>query len=96
VAELQEMIAAATPDRSRRAPRTHRKLDARMIPGAPAGRLDDLERPLAQISPTATSSCIAHARTTPRRSRWRFLLKQRGIRHVRPLAEHRRLTAPDS
>jgi len=86
VAELQEMIGRGDAPlvldvRSR----THRKLDGRMIPGARPVDLDDLERPLAQISADRSVVVYCACPNDATALKVAMLLKRRGIRHVRPL-----------
>jgi len=87
VAELQEMIGRGdAPIVLDARSATHRKLDGRMIPGAQALDLDDLERPLAQISAGRDVVVYCACPNDATAVRVAMLLKQRGIRHVRPLA----------
>jgi membrane protein DedA with SNARE-associated domain/rhodanese-related sulfurtransferase len=87
VAELQEMIGRGdAPIVLDVRSRTHRKLDGRMIPGAQALDLDDLESPLAQISADRNVVVYCACPNDATAVKVAILLKRRGIRHVRPLA----------
>jgi len=87
VAELQEMIGRGdAPIVLDVRSRTHRKLDARMIPGARPVDLDDLERLLAQISADRDVVVYCACPNDATAVKVAMLLRQRGIRHVRPLA----------
>ena len=87
VAELQEMIGRGdAPIVLDVRSRTHRKLDGRMIPGARPVDLDDLEGPLAQISADRDVVVYCACPNDATAVKVAILLKQRGIRHVRPLA----------
>jgi membrane protein DedA with SNARE-associated domain/rhodanese-related sulfurtransferase len=87
VAELQEMIGRGdAPIVLDVRSRVHRKLDARRIPGARAVDLDDLERPLAQISADRDVVVYCACPNDATAVKVAMLLKRRGIRHVRPLA----------
>jgi rhodanese-related sulfurtransferase len=66
--------------------RTHRKLDARMIPGARPIDLDDLEGPLAQIPSGRDIVVYCACPNDATAVKVAMLLRRRGIRHVRPLA----------
>jgi membrane protein DedA with SNARE-associated domain/rhodanese-related sulfurtransferase len=86
VAELQEMIGRGdAPIVLDVRSRTHRKLDGRMIPGARPVDLDDLERPLAQISADRNVVVYCACPNDATALKVAMLLKRRGIRHVRPL-----------
>ncbi|HEU4351828.1 MAG TPA: DedA family protein/thiosulfate sulfurtransferase GlpE [Burkholderiales bacterium] len=87
VAELNDMI------RRGEAPivldvrsRTHRSLDPRMIPGARAVDLDDLEAALPQIPPDGDVVVYCACPNDATAVKVAMLLRSRGIRRVRPLA----------
>jgi membrane protein DedA with SNARE-associated domain/rhodanese-related sulfurtransferase len=87
VAELQEMIGRGdAPIVLDVRSRTHRNLDGRMIPGARPVDLDDLERPLAQISADRDVVVYCACPNDATALKVAMLLKRRGLRHVRPLA----------
>jgi membrane protein DedA with SNARE-associated domain/rhodanese-related sulfurtransferase len=87
VAELQEMIGRGdAPIVLDARSATHRKLDGRMIPGAQAFDLDDLERPLTLISADRNVVVYCACPNDATAVKVAILLKRRGIRHVRPLA----------
>jgi rhodanese-related sulfurtransferase len=87
VAELQEMMGRGdAPIVLDVRSRAHRKLDARMIPGAWPVDLDDLESPLAQISADRDVVVYCACQNDATAVKVAMLLKRRGIRHVRPLA----------
>jgi membrane protein DedA with SNARE-associated domain/rhodanese-related sulfurtransferase len=87
VAELQEMIGRGdAPIVLDVRSRTHRKLDGRMIPGAQPVDLDDLERPLAQISADRDVVVYCACPNDATAVKVAMLLKRRGIRRVRSLA----------
>jgi rhodanese-related sulfurtransferase len=86
VAELQDMIGRGeAPIVLDVRSRTHRKLDARMIPGARAVDLDDLEAPLAQIPPGRDIVVYCACPNDATAVKVAILLRRRGIRRVRPL-----------
>jgi membrane protein DedA with SNARE-associated domain/rhodanese-related sulfurtransferase len=87
VAELQEMIGRGeAPIVLDVRSRTHRKLDARIIPGARAVDLDDLEGPLSQIPSGRDIVVYCACPNDATAVKVAMLLRRRGIRHVRPLA----------
>jgi membrane protein DedA with SNARE-associated domain/rhodanese-related sulfurtransferase len=87
VAELQEMIGRGeAPIVLDVRSRTHRKLDARMIPGARPVDLDDLEGPLAQIPSGRNVVVYCACPNDATAVKVAMLLRRRGIHHVRPLA----------
>jgi membrane protein DedA with SNARE-associated domain/rhodanese-related sulfurtransferase len=87
VAELKEMIGRGeAPIVLDVRSRTHRKLDARMIPGARPIDLDDLEGPLAQIPSGRDIVVYCACPNDATAVKVAMLLRRRGIRHVRPLA----------
>jgi membrane protein DedA with SNARE-associated domain/rhodanese-related sulfurtransferase len=66
--------------------RTHRELDGRRIPGARAVDLDDLERTLAQIPRDRDVVVYCACPNEASAVKVTMLLRERGIRRVRPLA----------
>jgi len=87
VAELQEMMSRGdAPIVLDVRSRTHRKLDGRMIPGAHAVDLDDLEGPLAQIAVDRNVVVYCACPNDATAVKVAMTLKRRGILHVRPLA----------
>jgi membrane protein DedA with SNARE-associated domain/rhodanese-related sulfurtransferase len=87
VAELKEMIGRGeAPIVLDVRSRTHRKLDARMIPGALPADVEDLDAVLARIAaaPHVVVYCACPNDATA--VKVAMLLRRRGIRHVRPLA----------
>jgi rhodanese-related sulfurtransferase len=66
--------------------RTHRSLDPRMIPGARAVDLDDLEGALLQIPPGRDVVVYCACPNDATAVKVAMLLMRRGIRRVRPLA----------
>jgi len=87
VAELQEMIARGeAPIVLDVRSRTHRKLDARMIPGARPVDAEDLEGPLTQIPSGRDVVVYCACPNDATAVKVAMLLRRRGIRHVRPLA----------
>ena len=66
--------------------RTHRELDGRRIPGARAVDLDDLERTLAQIPRDREVVVYCACPNEASAVKVAMLLRERGIRRVRPLA----------
>jgi membrane protein DedA with SNARE-associated domain/rhodanese-related sulfurtransferase len=87
VAELKEMIGRGdAPIVLDVRSRTHRKLDGRMIPGARAVDLDDLDQPLLQISTERDVVVYCACPNDATAVKVAMLLKRRGILHVRPLA----------
>jgi len=66
--------------------RAHRKLDARMIPGARPVDLDDLEGPLAQLPSGREIVVYCACPNDATAVKVAMLLGRRGIRGVRPLA----------
>jgi rhodanese-related sulfurtransferase len=66
--------------------RTHRKLDARMIPGALPVDLDDLESALAQFPSGRDIVVYCACPNDATAVKVAMLLSRRGIRRVRPLA----------
>jgi rhodanese-related sulfurtransferase len=87
VSELQEMIGRGeAPIVLDVRSATHRKLDGRMIPGAQAIDLDDLERPLSLIAAERNVVVYCACPNDATAVKVAQLLQKRGIRHVRPLA----------
>lgn len=87
VAELRELLArGAAPLILDVRSRTHRKLDARMIPGAHALDLDNLEGPLAQIPAGRHVVVYCACPSDATAVKVAMLLRRRGIYDVRPLA----------
>ena len=87
VAELKEMIGRGeAPIVLDVRSRTHRMLDARMIPGARPVDLDDLEGPLALIPSGGNVVVYCACPNDATAVKVAMLLRRRGIRHVRPLA----------
>jgi membrane protein DedA with SNARE-associated domain/rhodanese-related sulfurtransferase len=87
VGELRDLMAhGAAPLILDVRSRTHRKLDARMIPGAHALDLDDLEGPLAQIPAGRDVVVYCACPNDATAVKVAMLLRRRGIREVRPLA----------
>jgi len=87
VADLKEMIGRGeAPIVLDVRSRTHRKLDARMIPGALAVNLDDLAPALAQIPAGGNVVVYCACPNDATAVKVAMLLRRRGIRHVRPLA----------
>jgi membrane protein DedA with SNARE-associated domain/rhodanese-related sulfurtransferase len=87
VSELKEMIGRGEAPlvldvRSR----THRQLDARMIPGARPVDLDDLEALLAEIPADGNVVVYCACPNDATAVKVAMLLRRRGIRQVRPLA----------
>jgi membrane protein DedA with SNARE-associated domain/rhodanese-related sulfurtransferase len=66
--------------------RTHRQLDPRMIPGARAVDLDELESALPQIPPNGDVVVYCACPNDATAVKVAMLLRSRGIRQVRPLA----------
>jgi rhodanese-related sulfurtransferase len=66
--------------------RTHRSLDPRMIPGARAVDLDDLEAALPQIPSGRDVVVYCACPNDATAVKVAMLLRSRGIRQVRPLA----------
>jgi len=86
-AELQEMIARGeAPIILDARSRTHRQLDARMIPGARALDFDDLEGAFAQLPAGRDVVVYCACPNDATAVKVAMLLRRRGIRHVRPLA----------
>ena len=87
VAELREMIGRGeAPIVLDVRSRTHRKLDARMIPGALPADLEDLGAALAQIPAGRDVVVYCACPNDATAVKVATLLRRRGIRHVRPLA----------
>ena len=87
VAELQAMIGRGeAPIVLDVRSLTHRKLDARMIPGARPVDAEDLEGPLAQIPSGRDVVVYCACPNDATAVKVAMLLRRRGIRHVRPLA----------
>jgi len=87
VAELKEMIDRGdAPIILDVRSRAHRKLDARMIPGARPVDLDDLEGPLAQLPSGREIVVYCACPNDATAVKVAMLLGRRGIRGVRPLA----------
>ena len=87
VAELREMIGRGEmPIILDVRSRTHRSLDARMIPGARPVDLDDLESALAQIPAAGNVVVYCACPNDATAMKVAMLLRRRGIRQVRPLA----------
>jgi membrane protein DedA with SNARE-associated domain/rhodanese-related sulfurtransferase len=66
--------------------RTHRKLDARMIPGALAVDVEELDKALARISAGRNVVVYCACPNDATAVKVAMLLRSRGIRDVRPLA----------
>jgi membrane protein DedA with SNARE-associated domain/rhodanese-related sulfurtransferase len=87
VAELKSMIGRGeAPIVLDVRSRTHRSLDPRMIPGARAVDLDDLEGALLQIPPGRDVVVYCACPNDATAVKVAMLLMRRGIRRVRPLA----------
>jgi membrane protein DedA with SNARE-associated domain/rhodanese-related sulfurtransferase len=87
ITELQEMIARGeAPIVLDVRSRTHRKLDARMIPGARPADLEDLAPALAQIPSGSNVVVYCACPNDATAVKVAMLLRRRGIRQVRPLA----------
>ena len=87
VAELQEMIGRGeAPIVLDVRSRTHRQLDARIIPGARPADLDNLEAALAEIPAGREVVVYCACPNDATAVRVAMLLRRRGIRQVRPLA----------
>jgi membrane protein DedA with SNARE-associated domain len=87
VAELRDMIGRGeAPIVLDVRSRTHRSLDPRMIPGARALDLDDLERALPQIPSGRDVVVYCACPNDATAVKVAMLLRSRGIRQVRPLA----------
>jgi membrane protein DedA with SNARE-associated domain/rhodanese-related sulfurtransferase len=86
VAELKEMMGRGeAPILLDVRSRTHRKLDGRMLPGARAVDLDDLELALAQIPADGDVVVYCACPNDATAAKVAMLLRRRGIRRVRPL-----------
>ena len=87
VAELKAMMARGeSPVVLDVRSRSHRKLDARMIPGAFAADLEELDKTLGRISPGRDVVVYCACPNDATAVKVAMLLRRRGIRQVRPLA----------
>ena len=87
VAELQDMIGRGeAPIVLDVRSRTHRKLDARVIPGALAADVEDLGPALARIPAGRDVVVYCACPNDATAMKVAMLLRRRGIRQVRPLA----------
>jgi membrane protein DedA with SNARE-associated domain/rhodanese-related sulfurtransferase len=87
VAELKAMIARGeSPIVLDVRSRSHRKLDARMIPGARAVDAEDLGAALAQITPGREVVVYCACPNEATAVKVAMLLRRRGVGQVRPLA----------